>query len=60
MLVPIGIDCLLNHACYVSSFRVDSDDREWIRKAKDIMFGQTLGRDNWKESQLDQNEVKKL
>ena len=47
MLIPIGLKCLFDNARRVCPFRVDEDDREWVRKAGVIGFGQAMGSNNW-------------
>jgi hypothetical protein len=49
VLIPIGIESLLDYARCVCLFRVDDDDREWVGKAEDIEFGQAIGRNNYEE-----------
>ena len=48
MLIPIGIESLLDYGRCVCLFRVrvDGDDGEWVRKAEDIEFGQAIRSNN--------------
>ena len=46
MLIPMGIEGLLDYARFVCLFRVDGDECEWVRKSEDIEFGQAIGSNN--------------
>jgi hypothetical protein len=46
VLIPIGIESLLDYARCAYLFRVDGDDCEWVGKAEDTTFGQAIGSDN--------------
>jgi hypothetical protein len=50
VLIPIGIESLLDYARCVCLFRVDGDDCEWVGKSEDITFGQAICRNDWKKS----------
>ena len=49
LLIPIGIESLLDYARCVCLFRVDGDDCKRVRKAEDITFGQAICRNDWKK-----------
>ena len=46
VLIPMGIESLLDYARFVCLFRVDGDDCEWVGKSEYIEFGQAIGRNN--------------
>jgi hypothetical protein len=46
MFIPTGIESLFDYTRCVYLVRVDDNDREWVGKAEDIMFGQTIGSNN--------------
>jgi hypothetical protein len=46
VLIPIGIESLLDYGRCVRLFRVDGDECEWVGKSEDIEFGQAIGRNN--------------
>ena len=50
VLIPIGIESLLDYARRVCLFRVDGDDCERVGKAEDITFDQAICRNDWKTS----------
>jgi hypothetical protein len=39
MFIPIGIESLFDYARCACLFRVGGDDREWVGKAEDVVFG---------------------
>ena len=46
MLIPIGIEGLLDYRARVCLFRVDGEDGEWVGKAEDIEFGKAIRSNN--------------
>ena len=46
VLIPIGVESLLDYARCVCLFRVDGDNCEWVGKSEDIEFGQAIGSKN--------------
>lgn len=50
MLIPIRIESLFDRARCVGLFRVDSDECEWVGKAKDVTFDQAICSNDYEES----------